>query len=128
TGSSAVSNLMVTNSAVVFAPPSSGVGFKTLTLTNYTGSGANITMNVALASAQSDQIVINGGVAKGATQLSINTIGLGSRTTGLGIPLVAVNGGTTNQATFTLAPTTVGYYNLTLQETGSDWYLQSTPT
>ena len=48
TGSSTVTNLSVANSMIVFAPPGSGAGFKTLTVTNYVGSGANITLNTAL--------------------------------------------------------------------------------
>ena len=43
----------MTNSIVVFAPPGSGSGFKTLTVTNYVGSGANITMNAALGGSNS---------------------------------------------------------------------------
>ena len=68
TGPSTVTNLAVTNSIVVFAPPSAGGGFKTLTVTNYVGSGANITMNAALGGSTqaSDQIVVNGGSATGS--------------------------------------------------------------
>ncbi len=39
TGPSTVTNLSVANSIVVFAPPGSGQAFKTLTVTNYVGSG-----------------------------------------------------------------------------------------
>ena len=53
TNSSAVSNLAVANSAIVFAPPGSGVGFKTLTVGNYVGTGANLTMNAALGGSAS---------------------------------------------------------------------------
>jgi hypothetical protein len=131
TGSSNVTNLAVTNSVVVFAPPSSGVGFKTLTVNNYTGSGANITMNVALGTlgTPSDQIVINGGKATGSTLLTINNLGPGGLTTGRGIPLVvAVNGGTTSSNAFSLASPFVDGYRLSLQESGQDWYLVSAPT
>ena len=82
TGPSTVTNLAVTNSFVVFAPPSAGGGFKTLTVTNYVGSGANITMNAALGGSTqgSDQIVVNGGAATGLTLLTIkNVSGLGGR-------------------------------------------------
>ena len=63
TGSSTLTNLRVTNSAVVFAPPGSGAGFKTLTVTNYVGSGANITLYAALggSNSASDKTIINGG-------------------------------------------------------------------
>ena len=137
TGPSTVSNLAVTNSVVVFAPPTSGAGFKTLTLTNYVSSpGANITMNVALggAGSASDQIVINGGKATASTMPTMLTIhnagGAGGQTAGLGIPLViAVNGGTTDPNAFALANTpVVGGYRYTLQEFGEDWYLVSAPT
>ena len=65
TGSSTVTNLSVTNSVVVFAPPSSGAAFKTLTVTNYVGAGANITLNASLggSNSSSDQIIVNGGKA-----------------------------------------------------------------
>ena len=53
TGPSTVTNLNVTNSIIVFAPPGSGSGFKTLTVKNYVGSGANIAMNVALGGSNS---------------------------------------------------------------------------
>ena len=64
-----VSNLSVANSVIVFAPPNSGVGFKTLTVGNYVGSGANIIMNASLGGSGSaaDQIIVNGGSATGTT-------------------------------------------------------------
>ncbi len=138
TGSSAVSNLAVTNSAVVFAPPSLGGGFKTLTIGNYSGSGASIAMNAALAYASfplvgqiADKIVINGGTASGQTLLSINntTIG-GAPTTGNGIPVVvATNGGTIDKNAFALAQTTAaGGYQYTLEQNGEDYYLVASPT
>ena len=85
TGPSTVTNLNVANSFVVFAPPSAGGGFKTLTVTNYSGSGANITMNVALggASQAADQIVVNGGRATGSTLLTVKNVGgSGGQTSG----------------------------------------------
>lgn len=133
TGPSTVTNLAVTNSRVVFAPPSAGGGFKTITVTNYSGSGAGITMNVALGGSNSsaDQIVVNGGHATGTTALTIRNVGgLGGQTTGAGIPLiVATNGGTIAANAFTLANTPiVGGFRYMLDEFNNDWYLVSTPT
>ena len=53
TGSSTLTNLKVTNSAIAFAPPDSGAAFKTLTVANYVGSGANITLYAALGGSNS---------------------------------------------------------------------------
>ncbi len=129
TGSSTVSNLAVTNSTIVFfSPPGSGGPFKTLTVNNYTGSGANITMNAALGSGVGDQIVINGGKAIGQTLLTINNTG-GSGAT---VPLVVtVNGGTTNFNAFALAGTgtvVAGDYSYSLQyqQSNQDWLLVPT--
>ena len=133
TGSSVVSNLAVANSVVVFAPPSAGGGFKTLTVGNYLGSGANLSMNAVLggAGSPSDQIIINGGKATGSTLITINNVGgLGGQTIGPGIPLVvAVNGGTIASNAFALANTpVVGGYKYTLEESDQDWFLVSSPT
>jgi hypothetical protein len=132
TGSSVVSNLAVANSIVVFAPPGSGVGFKTLTLGNYTGSGAGLTMNVALggSSSAADQLIINGGKASGSTLLTIHNVGgLGAQTTGNGIPLIiATNGGSLTSSSFALANTpVVGGFRYTLDETSQDVFLVSSP-
>ncbi len=139
TGSSVVSNLAVTNSAVVFAPPSLGGGFKTLTIGNYSaGSGASIAMNAALAYASlplagqiADKIVVTGSATGQQTMLSINntTIG-GAATTGNGIPLVvAANGATIGKNAFALAQTTAaGGYLYSLQQNGEDYYLVAAPT
>ena len=119
TGPSNVSSLAVTNSAIVFAPPGPG-GFKTLTVGNYVGSGANITLNTALggSSSPTDQIVVNGGTATGLTYLTIrNAGGLGAQTTGSGIPVVVTtNGGTTAPNAFALANPSlvVGEYRYSL--------------
>ena len=133
TGPSTVSSLSVANSVIVFAPPSSGVGFKTLTVGNYVGSGANITMNAALGGSNSgsDQIIVNGGSATGTTFLTIkNAGGAGGQTTGAGIPVViTTNGGTIASNAFALANTpVVGGFRYSLDETNDAWYLVSTPT
>ena len=132
TGSSTVTNLNVANSFVVFAPPGSGSGFKTLTVNNYVGSGANITMNATLggSSSAADQIIVNGGSATGTTLLTIkNNGGLGGQTTGSGIPLViTTNGGTIAANAFTLANVPlVNGFRYTLDESNNAWYLVSTP-
>ena len=132
TGSSTVTNLYVANSFVVFAPPGSGSGFKTLTVNNYVGSGANITMNATLggSSSAADQIVVNGGAATGLTLLTIkNTGGAGGQTTGSGIPLViATNGGTIAPGAFALANAPlVNGFRYTLSESNNDWFLVSQP-
>ena len=134
TASSTVTNLNLTNSAIVFAP--SG-GFKTLTLGSYVGTGANITLNTALggpSAGSTDQLVINGGSAAGSTSLTIkNASGAaGAATTGNGIPVVAVsNGGTTSTNAFYLAngtPILAGGYEYTLgRDSNQDWYLTSSP-
>ena len=71
TAPSTVTNLNVTHSIILFAPPGSGGAFKTLTVTNYAGNGANIAMNVALGGSGSagDQIIINGGKATGSNSV-----------------------------------------------------------
>jgi hypothetical protein len=132
TGPSAVTNLAVANSYVVFAPPGAGGGFKTLTLNNYVGSGGYVTMNAALGGTESpsDQIVINGGKATGSTLLTIHNVGgFGGQTTGAGIPVVvATNGGTIAPNAFALASTpVVGGYSYALEQSGQDLYLVSTP-
>ncbi len=139
TGSSTVSTLTVTNSVVVFAPPSVPGGFKTLTIGNYSGSGASIAMNAALAYASlplagqiADKIVINGvATATSQTLLSIRntTIG-GAATTGNGIPLVVAGAsGTIDKNAFALAQTTAaGGYQYSLEQTGEDYYLVAAPT
>ena len=77
TGNSTVTNLAVTNSVVTFAPPGSGGAFKTLTVTNYFGSGATIVMNAALGGSGSsaDQIIVNGGKATGTTLITVKNVG-----------------------------------------------------
>jgi hypothetical protein len=133
TAPSTVTNLNVTHSIIVFAPPGAGGGFKTLTVNNYAGNGANITMNVALggSSSAADQIIINGGKATGSTLLTINNVGgVGAQTSGNGIPLVVTkNGGSVSSDAFTLANTpTAGGFKYTLEETDNSFFLVSSPT
>ena len=133
TAPSTVTNLNVTHSIIIFAPPGSGGGFKTLTVNNYAGNGANITMNVALGGSNSagDQIIINGGKATGSTLLTINNVGgLGGQTSGNGIPLVlASKGGSVASGAFSLANTPIaGGFKYTLDETDNSFFLVSSPT
>jgi hypothetical protein len=139
TGSSTVTNLSVTNSSVVFAGPTEGGGFKTITVSSYSGSGASVTMNVALVGAGTpsgqlgDQIIVSGGSATGSTNVVIvNTtpISLGQSINRL-IPLfVTTNGGTIAPgASFVLAgaPNAAGY-TFSLEETATGVDLVATPT
>jgi len=131
TGPSTVANLVVTNSAVVFAPPGFPGAFKTLTVGSYAGSGASLTMNAMLGGAGStaDELVINGGKATGSTAITINNVGgTGGQTTGNGIPIVIVtNGGATAaNAFFLTSDPVVGGYKYVLQENSQDdWSLVS---
>jgi hypothetical protein len=133
TAPSTLTNLNVTHSIIVFASPGSGGAFKTLTVDNYAGNGANIAMNVALSGSSSagDQIIINGGKATGSTLLTINNVGgLGGQTSGNGIPLVVTkNGGSVSSDAFTLATTPIaGGFKYTLEETDNSFFLVSSPT
>jgi fibronectin-binding autotransporter adhesin len=133
TGPSNVSSLAVTNSVVAFAPPGAGGGFKTLTVNNYVGSGANVVLNTALggSSSPTDRIIVSGGSATGNTLLTIrNAGGVGAQTTGVGIPIVTTtNGGTTASDAFALANTpVVNGFRYALDDSGGDWYLVSSPT
>ena len=133
TGPSTVTNLNVTHSIIIFAPPGAGGAFRTLTVNNYAGNGANVTMNVALAGSGSggDQIIINGGKATGSTQLTINNVGgLGGQTSGNGIPLILTrNGGSVSSDAFSLANAPMaGGFKYTLEETDNSFFLVSSPT
>jgi hypothetical protein len=133
TGSSTVTNLNVTNSIIIFAPPGSRGAFKTLTVTNYVGNGADIILNAALggSGSASDRVIVNGGSATGTTLLTIKNLGgSGGQTSGAGIPIVvAINGGKISPDAFSLASTPiVGGFRYTLDQSGQDWFLVSSPT
>ena len=113
-------------------PP--GGGFKTITVGGYVGSGASMTMNVALVGTGSsgqlgDEIVISGGKATATGQTSVSivnttTIAAGQSINKL-IPLfVTANGGTiSSSASFLLAsaPNVSGYaFSLEQTSTGVD--------
>ena len=133
TGSSVATGLNVTNSAILFAPPSVG-GFKTLTTGSYVGTGASLTLNTALGGSNSptDRLIVNGGTVTGLTSLTIkNAGGAGAQTTGSGIQVVTTtNGGTTAAGAFQLANTPVAggfLYSLNRDSSSDDWYLTSKP-
>ena len=130
TGDSTISNLSLANSALGFSAPVNGA-FKTLTVTNYTGSNAAVTLNAALGpNGGADQIVVNGGRASGTTTLTVKPVGTSGATTGLGVPLVTTaNGGTIAPGAFTLnGPLVSNGYLYTLQAQGSGDYLVSNTT
>ena len=140
TGSSTVSNLSITNSSVVFAGPTVGGGFKTITVGGYAGSGASITMNVALVGSGSlgqlgDEIVISGSKATATGQTTVSVVNTTTITAGQSInkliPLfVTTNGGTISSgASFVLgsAPSVSGYA-FSLQETTTGVDLVATQT
>ena len=133
TANSNLGALVNTGSSILFAPPDAG-GYKTLTVTSYSGAnGALITMNAALggSSSAADRLVINGGAATGTTLVTLQNVGgTGAQTTGLGIPLiVAQNGATTTANAFQLSsPVVVNGYNYQLvREPNQSFYLQSAP-
>ncbi|QVQ26822.1 autotransporter outer membrane beta-barrel domain-containing protein [Achromobacter deleyi] len=112
----------------------------TLTTPNYAGQGGRIAINTYLGadSSPSDRLVINGGVASGASSVHVtNAGGLGAVTAGNGILIVdAINGGTTMTNAFTLGNpggyAAAGPYAYTLYRSSVDgsgpqnWYLRST--
>lgn len=130
TGSSVLTDLTLAGSINVQTPTGSFTP-KTLTVTNLTGNGGNITLNSVLqgSDSQTDKLVIDGGVATGNTQLSIrNNGGLGAKTEGNGILVVnAVNGATTASDAFSMNTVQAGAYSYNLFRGTSDenWYLSS---
>ncbi|MBR0828151.1 autotransporter outer membrane beta-barrel domain-containing protein [Bradyrhizobium manausense] len=136
TASSNVTNLANNDSNIVFTAPS-GNAFKTLTVTNYAGSGGTITLNTYLGgdNSPSDRLVVNGGTATGSTRLRIqNTNGPGAETVADGILVVSTtDGGTTAAGAFSLAgEVRGGAYDYFLYRGGlnggsaNDWFLRST--
>lgn len=141
TGNSTVTNLTNNASTITFAAPGGDPAqlssYKAITVTNYGGSGGTIGLNTYLGGdgAPSDQLVVNGGAASGATTLAIaNTGGTGALTTGDGILVVAANNGATTAANaFNLGNRVIaGPYEYALFQGSVDatrpqsWYLRST--
>jgi outer membrane autotransporter protein len=110
TASSNATNVTNNDSTINMLPPTGDPtqlgSYKTLTVTNYTGTGGEIVLNTYLGTdgSPSDELVINGGTATGTTSLTIhNTTGPGAETTGNGILVVnAINGGATAPGAFVL--------------------------
>jgi len=131
-GNSTLTNLSLNNASAGFSAPGTG-GFKTLTVTNYTGNGASLTLNAMLTGAGqgADQIIVNGGQATGSTKIVINPLTAsaarfaalpGAASSGLPI-VVAANGATIAPGAFTLAgPVMAGGYIYSLQsQSGGDF-------
>ena len=130
TGNSTISNLNIANSSLTFSNSGNGA-FKTLTVTNYSGNNAAVTVNATLGpNGGSDQIVVSGGKATGTTTLTVRPVGAAGATTGLGVPVVvATNGGSVAPGAFTLAgPLVANGYLYTLSAQGSGDYLVSNTT
>ena len=114
-----------------------GAPFGTLTIRGkYVGAGGQLDMRVALGndSSPADRLTIDGGSATGATRVHvINQNGLGARTTGGGIQLIATaNSATTAPDAFALdGPVMAGAFRYDLFHgvaTDADpegWYLRS---
>ena len=113
TGNSSLTRLSNTGSTISF---DNATGFKTLTVRDYTGNKGVIRLNTVFSgdTSQSDRLIIDGGPATGSTSLLINRTGGNGAQTGTGITLVqAINGGTTDQASFSLNPASGGYRSTT---------------
>lgn len=106
---------------------------RTLTVDNLYGQGGIISLYAILGGGPqvSDEVIIDGGLASGRTNLFINNFdGLGDPTTGYGIEVVkTVNGGSTTGGAFALAnPGGVVLggpyaYNLYRNAANQNWYL-----
>ncbi|MEN3931772.1 autotransporter outer membrane beta-barrel domain-containing protein [Microvirga sp. W0021] len=104
------------NAGTVSLASSTSVG-NTLTITGaLAGNGGSFIMNTVLdgdASA-TDQIILDGGSASGASSLVINNQGGTGTKTKVGIMVVsAVNGATTSEDSFVLSPASSGYRSTT---------------
>ncbi|MFY3152431.1 autotransporter outer membrane beta-barrel domain-containing protein [Achromobacter xylosoxidans] len=139
TGDSSATSLTNNASQILFSAsqgtPSSNASYKTLTLSNYSGTGGSIALNTFLAGdgAPSDRVVIDGGSATGSTALRIaNSGGGGELTTGDGILVVdARNAASTQPGAFTLGDrVAAGAFEYSLFRGGStngeSYYLRST--
>lgn len=135
-GSSNITSLTNNASQILFTAPSSGT-FKTLTTSNYAGSGGGlIGLHTYLGddSSPSDRLVIDGGAATGTTGLRIaNAGGPGALTTAAGIKVVdTINGATTQSSAFSLVGRAVAgpyeyrlYRGAAAAPADQSWYLRS---
>lgn len=135
TGNSVLSTLNNNQSLINFSTPENHQ-YKTLTVNNYHGDNGTLALNTHLHddNSPSDQLVINGGHADGATNLKItNTDGSGALTRGNGIKVVdAISGATTDPQAFSLLnKVKAGPYEYSLYRSSVDdsneeaWYLRS---
>ena len=128
TGNSALTNQLSNNGGIVRF--SSAGGVKTVTTTDYVGTGGVLIMQAGGSTA--DRLVIDGGAATGTTSVLIQTTGVLTPSTANGIMLVdTVNGGTTAANAFTLyQPVTSGAYGYDLVRGSVDntnaeaWFLR----
>lgn len=128
---SLIGSLTANASTIAFDAPAAGA-FKTLTMGALAGSGATFVLNAVLndgdANSQSDRVHITGDASGNHTLVINNAGGLGALTTGDGIQVVQIDGGSTGG--FTLGNTvSAGAYQYLLYQGGSvddnDWYLRS---
>lgn len=131
-GSSTVGSLALAGKVRITPPvdaPAVLANYKSLAVQSLVGTNGSIDLSTYLGDdgSPSDRIVIDGGTATGTTLLRItNTIGLGARTTGNGIPVVQnVRGGTSAPTAFALAqPVQAGLHGYGLvQQADGQWYL-----
>lgn len=129
----------VTNAGLISMGPGTPPG-TTLVTPNYVGQNGMIAINTRLGpdGSPSDRLVIDGGVASGASSILVRNVGgLGALTTGNGILVIdAINGATTAAGAFTLGNpggyVAAGPYAYTLFRSSidgsglEDWYLRST--
>ena len=135
TADSTVTDTLTNGGVVAFV---SGRPFRTLTTTNYVGTGGTMRFNTQLgdSSSPTDQLVVNGGTITGTTGITVNNAGgAGAVTTGNGIPIVVAQSGATSSANaFTLAARVAAgafEYGLRKGASGSaddlnSWYLCNT--
>lgn len=117
-------------------PATAASSYKTITTNSYVGTNATLAINTFLGADNSptDKVVIAGGTATGTTALRVNnTGGLGAKTAGDGINVVAVTGGGTTAANafrLTGGPLLAGAYEYQLYRGGAasadNYYLRST--
>ncbi|WP_025138790.1 autotransporter outer membrane beta-barrel domain-containing protein, partial [Achromobacter sp. DH1f] len=135
--------LLDNSGTVAFMAPTGGVGFKTITVSNYAGGGT-LVLNTQLGddTSATDKLVINRGTTTGNTSLRVLNAGGTGAQTQTGIRVVqTINGATTTADAFRLDAGSSGYrasaqtlalngYEYSLVRGGnggaaSDWYLTS---
>ena len=128
---SGIINGNVTNSGAI-TPSFNGAATNLTVNGNYIGNGGNFIGNVYAPNSNpvADTLTVTGNTS-GATGLTITDKGgLGNRTTGNGIPVVIVNGNSTNTAFALNQRVAAGAYEYQLYKggasgTGNSWYLST---